>query len=110
MVWRAVRAGRRCGGDSSLGLPGDGVCPLPLPLGMDTAAEEGLPIVPDTSKDPLDGQADTNSPSVSSPAGVRLVHVSIPSVSSGQVDYSYLYMHSWTDVDLSSGRPGAPSA
>ena len=71
---------------------------------MDHATEEGLPIVPDTSKDPLDGQADTNSPSVSSPTSVRLVHVSIPSVSSGQVDYIYLYIHSRTDLRLSTSR------
>ena len=53
---------------------------------MDNASEEGLTIAPDTSKDPLDVQPDANSPSVSSPPHVRLVHVSIPSVTSdGQV-------------------------
>ena len=53
---------------------------------MDNAGEEGLSIAPDTPKDALDGQADAGSPSVSRPLNVRLVHVSIPSVSIGQVD------------------------
>ena len=72
--------------------PTDACVPLPLPLGMDTAAEEGLSIAPDTPKDPLDLQADSNSPSVSRPLNVRLIHVSMPSVAGGQVD--------------DSGRPG----